>query len=105
MSNAALLAELFGEVRQFVEVDLMGKVIHVPADNSLLRGFQFVAPEAVSTGRFCWNGSCMNCTVSVRAHGEEHKDRACRLAVEDGMTVVSVSPELRKRLTSITRPS
>ena len=89
---------LYGHYERLLRVDVMGRELNVPEHNTLLRGLQFVAPESISYGRFCWNGSCNNCTVTVRSGSCESEDRACCLDAVDGMRVTAVSPELGRLL-------
>ncbi len=89
---------LFGNYSKLLRVDLMGRRIDVPENNTLLRGLQFAAPEKISYGRFCWNGTCDNCTVTLRNSEGECEGRACRLDASEGMCVTSVSTEIGRLL-------
>ncbi len=91
-------ANLFGDFKKLLRVDVMGRVILMPEENTLLRGFQFASPESVSYGRFCWNGTCNNCTVTVRQGSRETKGPACRLDAADGLCVTSISSEIKRLL-------
>src|ERR1700751_1852169 len=90
--------DLFGEYQRLLRVDVLGRQIEMPEQNTLLRGFQFVAPQKMSYGRFCWNGSCNNCTVTVRNAGCEDKGLACTMDACDGMQVTAVWAEIRRLL-------
>ena len=90
--------ELFGDYEKLLNVNVLGRAIEVPERNSLLRGFQFAAPQTISYGRFCWNGSCNNCTVTVRNGRCESKGLACTMDTHDGMQVTAVSGEIRRLL-------
>ena len=90
--------DVFEPYSKLIPVHIKGKQYMVPENNTLLRGLQFHAPETISYGRFCWNGTCNNCTVTVNDSGCESKGRACRLAASDGMHVTSVSSEIRRLL-------
>ena len=46
------------------KIKLKGKELEIPENNMLLRGLQFLAPENVSYGRFCWNEECQYCRVT-----------------------------------------
>jgi hypothetical protein len=89
---------LFGDYKKLLRVDVMGREVPMPERNTLLRGFQFAHPETISYGRFCWNGTCNNCTVTVVDGTCESKGPACRLDACDGMHVTSVSSEIRRLL-------
>lgn len=93
-----MYSELFGKFEKLLKVDILGKKIEVPENNTLLCGFQFAAPSTISYGRFCWNGSCNNCPVTVREGSCEQKKQACRVDACDGMTVVAVSSEIKRNL-------
>ena len=88
-----------------ITIDLLGKPIEVPENNVLLRGLQYLAPEAVSYGRFCWNEDCQYCRVSYDL-GEGTKERAalaCKLMVGPGMRVKEVSREIKYCLRELKR--
>jgi hypothetical protein len=90
--------DLLGDYEKLLQVDVLGEAIEMPEHNSLLRGLQFAAPETISYGRFCWNGTCDNCTVTVRDGACELKGQACTMDALDGMQVTSVSGEIRRLL-------
>ncbi|HYR84425.1 MAG TPA: 2Fe-2S iron-sulfur cluster-binding protein [Terriglobia bacterium] len=91
-------SNLFGDYQRLLNVDVMGRQVEVPENNTLLRGLQYHAPQTISYGRFCWNGTCNNCTVTVKDGGCESKGQACRLDASEGMHVTSVSSEIRRLL-------
>ena len=90
--------ELFGNYEKLLHVDVMGRQLEMPENNTILRGLQFAVPQSISYGRFCWNGSCNNCTVTVRSGSGESKALACRMDACDGMSVTSASPEIKRLL-------
>jgi hypothetical protein len=90
--------DLFGDYQKLLHVDVLGRDIEVPEHNSLLRGFQFAAPQTISYGRFCWNGTCNNCTVTVRSGSCESKGQACTMNTHEGMQVTAVSGEIQRLL-------
>ncbi|HXY50447.1 MAG TPA: hypothetical protein VEI01_13410 [Terriglobales bacterium] len=88
---------LYRPFARLVRISLLAREFKVPENNSLLRCFQYLAPEPVACGKFCWNEDCQYCRVSFRC-GEGAAARAalaCKLLVEDGMCVVEVTPEIR----------
>ncbi len=89
---------LFGDFTRLLRVDVLGREMTVPENNTLLRGFQFASPQTISYGRFCWNGTCNNCTVTVNVDSCESKGPACRIDAIDGMRVSSVSSEIKRLL-------
>jgi hypothetical protein len=58
---------LFRPFTGFVKIMILGRESEVPENNSLLRCFQYLAPEDVSFGRFCWNEDCQYCRVTLFA--------------------------------------
>jgi succinate dehydrogenase/fumarate reductase-like Fe-S protein len=91
-------SNLFGDYQKLLHLEVMGRQVEVPENNTLLRGLQYLAPQTISYGRFCWNGTCNNCTVTVADGGCESKGQACRLDACEGMHVTSVSREIRRLL-------
>lgn len=82
---------------KLVKITLLGGEAEVPENNTLLRCLQYLAPEGVSYGRFCWNEDCQYCRVSYDL-GEGTPTRAalaCKLLVEEGMRVKEVTTEIR----------
>lgn len=88
--------DVFESFDKLVAVEICGKRREVPENNNLLRCFQFLSPETVSYGDFCWNGDCLNCRVSVENGGREKSVLACRAKIEEGMRIVRLSEEIGK---------
>ncbi len=81
---------------RLITITLLGKQVEVPENNVLLRCLQYLAPEVISYGRFCWNEDCQYCRV-VYDLGEGTKERAaisCKPMVDQGMHVKQVKPLL-----------
>ena len=96
-------AALFQPFTRLVKIVLLGKLVEVPENNTLLRGLQYLAPEAVAMGRFCWNEECQYCRVEFDL-GEGTGTRtalACKVQVEDGLRVKEVTAEIRYCLRSL----
>ncbi len=88
---------LFRPFSHLVTITLLGKEVDVPENNVLLRCLQFLVPEPISYGRFCWNEDCQYCRV-VYDLGEGTARRAaisCKLMVQEGMRILEVAPEIR----------
>ena len=88
---------LFRPFTRLVKITILRQQFEVPENNTLLRCFQYLAPEAVSYGRFCWNEDCQYCRVSFST-AEGTSTRAalsCKLMVQDGMRVTELSSEIR----------
>jgi len=82
---------------KLVRIRIADKEFEVPENNTLLRCFQFLAPETVSYGRFCWNEDCQYCRVNYDT-GEgtpERKALSCKLMVQDGMRITDMAGEIR----------
>ena len=96
-----MYSEMFGDFKKLLKLGVLGSQIEVPEKNTLLRGFQYASPETISYGRFCWNGTCKNCTVTIRHGDHQTRGQACLTDACDGMQVVSMSKELVSRLKTI----
>lgn len=96
-------ATLFRPFSRLVRITLIGHPFEVPENNSLLRCLQFLAPEQVSYGRFCWNEECQHCRVTFDL-GEGTAQRtalACKVNVEEGMRVSTLTSEIKYCLRSV----
>jgi predicted molibdopterin-dependent oxidoreductase YjgC len=88
---------LFRPYDKLVKISLLEREVEVPENNTLLRCLQFLAPESVSYGRFCWNEDCQYCRVSYDL-GEGTPVRAalaCKVLVAEGMRVKEVTTEIK----------
>lgn len=88
---------LYKPYETLVKISILGKEFEVPEGNILLRAFQFLAPETVPYGRFCWNEECQYCRVQFEA-GDGSAARtalSCKLVVKDGMRVTEVAQEIK----------
>ena len=97
---------LFRPFTRLVKITILGKEFEVPENNPLLRCFQYLAPEAISYGRFCWNEECQSCRISFDL-GDESAIRAaisCKLMVQDGMRINGLTSEIRYGLRTLDLP-
>jgi hypothetical protein len=88
---------LFRPFTRLIKITILDRVFEVPENNPLLRCFQYLAPEEVSYGRFCWNEDCQYCRVTYDL-GDGSTSRAalaCKLMVQEGMRVTEVTTEIR----------
>jgi hypothetical protein len=94
--GAAATAEVFRPYERLVEITVLGKTFLVPERNSLLRCFQFISPETIPYGRFCWNQDCQYCRVTCQLPDEDHPKPilSCKFMVSAGMNITELSPEL-----------
>jgi len=90
-------ASPFRPFERLVRIRILGKSCDVPEKNMLLRCFQFISPETIPYGRFCWNQECQTCRISYRVPGLQEDPRtvlSCKLMVHEGMEITELSPEL-----------
>ena len=91
------LSTLFRPFSRLVKITILGRGFEVPENNPILRCLQYLAPEKVSYGRFCWNEDCQYCRVRFDG-GEGTANRtglACKLMVEEGMRLTDLTTEIR----------
>jgi len=97
---------LFRPFTRLVKITILGWEFEVPENNPLLRCFQYLAPEAISYGRFCWNEECQYCRISFDL-GDGTASRSaisCKLMVQDGMRINDLTPEIRYGLRTLDLP-
>jgi hypothetical protein len=92
-----VMSEPFRPYEKLVEITVFGKKFQVPERNSLLRCFQFISPETIPYGRFCWNQDCQYCRVSCQLPDEDepHEMLSCKFIVMPGMEITEMSQELK----------
>jgi hypothetical protein len=91
---------LFESFDDLVEIEVCRSKAMVPENNKLLRCFQYIKMDTVSSGDYCWNGECTNCQIWYRADDGEIKSAlACRLYVKPGMIITGLSACLNTDLT------
>jgi NADH dehydrogenase/NADH:ubiquinone oxidoreductase subunit G len=85
----------------------MGKEFQVPEKNICLRAFQYISPETIPYGRFCWNQECQLCRVEYTMDPSGNGARpvlACKILVAEGMRIVGLSDELKWTLSGVLKP-
>jgi predicted molibdopterin-dependent oxidoreductase YjgC len=99
-------APLYRPYNRLVEITIRGKKFSVPENNILLRAFQYLAPDTIPYGRYCWNEECQYCRVGLSRPGEEkiHQSLSCKTMVEDGMVIHELATELTWNLRHLFRP-
>ncbi|HYN16429.1 MAG TPA: 2Fe-2S iron-sulfur cluster-binding protein [Terriglobales bacterium] len=88
---------IFRPFEKLVKITVKGREYEVPDSNTLLRAFQYLAPDTVPYGRFCWNEECQYCRLSYDM-GEGTSTRlglSCKIMVQPGMRVLELAAELR----------
>lgn len=90
------MSDVFRPYEKLVEITILGKTFLVPERNSLLRAFQFISPETIPYGRFCWNQECQYCKVNCQLPDEDQSRPilSCKFLVSEGMSITNLAPEL-----------
>jgi hypothetical protein len=92
-----IMSEPFRPYEKLVDITIYGKKFQVPERNSLLRCFQFISPETIPYGRFCWNQDCQYCRVSCQLPDDDEPREmlSCKFIVMAGMEITELSQELK----------
>ncbi|GAC1627713.1 MAG: hypothetical protein PVS2B2_16210 [Candidatus Acidiferrum sp.] len=95
--DRTLMSEPFRPYEKLVDLTIMGKKFQVPERNSLLRCFQFISPETIPYGRFCWNQDCQYCRVTCQLPDDDEPREmlSCKFIVMPGMEISELSQELK----------
>jgi hypothetical protein len=90
-------SQVFRHYERLVEIKVLGKSFQVPEKNTILRCFQYISPETIPYGRFCWNQDCQYCRVVGKLTDDEepHELLSCKFLVSAGMEISEISPELK----------
>ena len=87
---------LFDPFQKLVQIQVLGKKVNVPENNTLMRCFQYFAFEPISYGGFCWNGTCRLCEVDYQlADGRKRQCLSCCTKVVEGMEITKTTGDLR----------
>jgi len=91
------MSEVFRPYERLVEITVLGRKFMVPEKNSVLRAFQFISPETIPYGRFCWNQECQYCKVTCQLPDEDSPSPmlSCKFLVVHGMNISELAPELQ----------
>ena len=94
--ESPLMGDVFRPYEKLVEITILKKTFLVPERNSLLRAFQFISPETIPYGRFCWNQECQYCRVNCKLSDDDQARPilSCKFIVSEGMNISSLAPEL-----------
>jgi hypothetical protein len=95
--DRTIMSEPFRPYEKLVEITIFGKKFQVPERNSLLRCFQFISPETIPYGRFCWNQDCQYCRVTCQLPDDDEPREmlSCKFIVMPGMEITEMSQELK----------
>jgi len=87
---------LFRPFEKLIRIRILGAEFAVPENNSVLRCLQYLAPQEVSYGRFCWNEDCQYCRISCETAGSRSRAAlACKMEAQDGLRITEISTEIR----------
>lgn len=95
---------LYEPYSKLVKLRVLEGNLEVPENNTLLRCYQFVSPEAVPMGNFCWNGTCKNCQVTLRRDGVARVCLSCQTVVREGDALEHISTEVDRALKGVLKP-
>lgn len=98
---------LFRPYEKLIEIRVRDKKFLVPENQILLRAFQYLCPNTIPYGRYCWNEECQYCRVSVRRPGSRKITQAlsCKLMAEEGLEVTELAAELVWNLRELFLPA
>ena len=107
MEQERLGIPLFRPYEKLISITIRGRKFEVPENQILLRAFQFLCPDTIPYGRYCWNEECQYCRVTVKRPGGEKITQAlsCKLMAEDGLDVQELSAELAWNLLKLFQPA
>ncbi len=90
------MSDIYRHYERLVEITVQGKKFQVPEKNSVLRCFQFISPDTIPYGRFCWNQECQYCRITCALPDDDkpHEMLSCKFLVMPGMVITAMSPEL-----------
>jgi len=94
---ATASAQIFRPYERLIEIKVLGKTFEVPEKNTILRCFQYISPETIPYGRFCWNQDCQYCRVVGKLVDDDVSREllSCKFLVSAGMEISELSPELK----------
>lgn len=95
--GSTVTPQVFRPYERLVEIKILGKSFEVPEKNTILRCFQYISPETIPYGRFCWNQDCQYCRVVGKLVDDDqpHEMLSCKFLVSAGMEITDISPELK----------
>jgi len=94
-------ANILEPYEKLLQVRILGKSFRVPEHNLFLRCFQFLEPERVPHGDFCWNAECRNCACTLSRGGVARPVLACQTAAEEGDELTALSPQVQQVLAGV----
>ena len=106
MEPERLEIPLFRPYKKLIEITIQGKKFQIPENQILLRAFQYLCPDTIPYGRYCWNEECQYCRVSVKQPGAKKVTQAlsCKLMAEEGLEILELADELTRNLRPLFQP-
>lgn len=91
--------DLFEPFDRMVAIEVLGRPVEVPDNNTVLRCLQYLSTLSISYGNFCWNNDCGNCECDIVLPGKNAPvtKRTCCTKVREGMKIVKTSPKVKLR--------
>jgi len=88
---------IFRPYTKLLKITVKDKIYEVPESNTLLRVLQYLAPDTIPYGRFCWNEECQYCRITCDSGPGTPARTAlsCKLMVQDGMRITEMASEIR----------
>jgi hypothetical protein len=98
--------EVFRHFERLVEIKVLGKSFQVPEKNTVLRCFQYLSPETIPYGRFCWNQECQYCRIVAKLPDDDQAREmlGCKFLVSSGLEIEELSDELKLCLRALLPP-
>lgn len=98
---------LYRPFSKLISITVRGKELQVPENQILLRAFQYLCPDTIPYGRYCWNEECQYCRVVIRKPGSDKLTQAlsCKLMAEEGLEVLELAAELQYNLSKLFQPA
>jgi hypothetical protein len=95
-SGVSLISGTFRPFEKLVEITVLGKTFLVPERNSVLRAFQYMSPDTIPYGQFCWGRECHACAAECQLPDDDRPRpiQACQFMVSEGISITKLSPEL-----------
>lgn len=85
------LSEVLKPYDRLIEIEILGKKVEVPENNTILRCLQYLDTERISYADLCWNGECINCQAWIQNGDKEKMVMACNTQATEGMKIVRLA--------------
>lgn len=85
------LSEVLKPYDRLIEIEILGKKVEVPENNTILRCLQYLDTERISYADLCWNGECINCQAWIQNGDKEKMVMSCNTQATEGMKIVRLA--------------